>query len=70
MFQLHKVLDGDASIPETLVVYFNISRCLMIPAGGGRRILAILELLMKDHTLDFFRQEPYLSKIRGNAASA
>lgn len=39
----------------------------MIPAGGGRRILAILELFVKDHSLNFFRQEPYFNKIRGHA---
>jgi hypothetical protein len=39
----------------------------MIPAGGGRRILAILELFVKDYLFYFFRKEPYLGKIRGDA---
>lgn len=37
----------------------------MIPAGGGLRILTILDLLVKDYSLDLFRQETYLGKIRG-----
>ena len=61
MLQLHKILDGNAPIRN------RSSRCFMIPAGGGLRILTIIELLVKDYLLDLFRQEMNLSKVGGCA---
>ena len=67
VLQLRKVLDSGAPIPEPRPFRNRSSRCFMIPAGGGLRILTIIELLVKDYLLDLFRQEMNLSKVGGCA---
>lgn len=40
-----------------------------MPGCGGRRILGILELLMKNQAFDFFGQHLNFGQVRGNAKS-
>ncbi len=67
MLQLREILDSGAPIPEPRPLRNRSSRCFMIPAVGGLRILTIIELLVKDYLLDLFRQEMDLSKVGGCA---